>query len=146
MTGQSAVVKWEGVEEAVARAEALGGVVGVALIAPNDARYAHNADRRFRAASTVKVPLMVAIYRQIDRGERALDDPYTLRAEDKAPGSGVLLHLHDGLALTLDDLLYLAISISDNTATNVLIDLAGLEAVGETMRSLRMTGSTLGRK
>src|SRR5437764_7214202 len=136
MTGQPAAINWDGVEDVVARAEATGGTIGVALIAPNGVRYAHNADRRFRAASTVKVPLMVAIYRQIDRGERALAGPYSLRAEDKAPGSGVLLHLHDGLALTLDDLLYLTISISDNTATNVLIHLVGLAAVGETMRSL----------
>ena len=137
---------WRQLADIIATAEASGGVVGVTIVAPDGARFTHNGDRRFGAASTVKIPIMVELYRQIDRGERALNDPYTLRAADKAPGSGVLLHLHDGLALTLDDLIYLMISISDNTATNVLIDLAGMEAVNATMRSLGMTGSTLGRK
>ena len=137
---------WSRLAEIVGGAEATGGTVGVAVVGPDGARYSHNGARRFGAASTVKVPLMVEVYRQIDRGERGLDDPYTLSAADKTPGSGVLLHLHDGLAVTLDDLLYLTISISDNTATNVLIDLAGMDAVNAAMRSLGMTSSTLGRK
>ncbi len=137
---------WSRLAEIIGGAEATGGTVGVAVVGPGGARYSHHGARRFGAASTVKVPLMVEVHRQIDRGERGLDDPYTLRAADKTPGSGVLLHLHDGLALTLDDLLYLTISISDNTATNVLIDLAGMDAVNATMRSLGMADSTLSRK
>jgi beta-lactamase class A len=57
----------------------------------------------------------------------------------------VLLHLHAGLELTLADLVYLMISISDNTATNVLIELAGMENINRTMRDLGMSESTLGR-
>jgi beta-lactamase class A len=94
----------------------------------------------------VKIPIMIELYRQVDRGERTLTDRYELRNEDRAAGSGVLLHLHQGLDLSLDDLIYLMISISDNTATNVLIDLAGMDNVNATMRSLGMTDSTLGRK
>ena len=105
----------------------------------------HGVDRRFRAASTVKIPIMIELYRQIDQGQPALADPYVLRPEDHAVGSGVLLHLHDGLALTLNDLIYLMISISDNTATNILIDLAGMDRVNATMQDLDMANSTLGR-
>lgn len=136
---------WGQVEEAVRGAER-GGIVGVTVIGPNGDRFAHNGDRRFKAASTVKIPVMIAVYRQIDAGRRSLDDVYALRAEDKTPGSGVLLHLHDGIPLTLNDLIYLMISISDNTATNVLIDMAGIEPVNDVMRELGMTGSNLGRK
>src|SRR4051794_39267737 len=89
---------------------------------------------------------MVEVYRQIDRGERSLDDRYVLRSEDRAMGSGVLLHLHDDMELTLNDLIYLMISISDNTATNVLIDLVRMDQVNVTMQELNMTRSTLGRK
>ncbi len=89
---------------------------------------------------------MVEIYRQIDCGECSLDDPYILRDDDKAVGSGVMLHLQDGATLTLNDLIYLMISISDNTATNLLIDMAWMDNVNETMRALGMANSLLGRK
>lgn len=139
-------IDWAGVAAAVAAAEATGGTVGVTIVAPGGATFRHNGDRRFRAASTVKIPLMVAVYRAVDAGERALTDRIVLRAADKAPGSGVLLHLHDGLELTLEDLVYLMISISDNTATNLLIDLVGLDAVNDVIASLGMRDSNLGRK
>ncbi|MGH2559949.1 MAG: serine hydrolase [Thermomicrobiales bacterium] len=139
-------IDWQNVARAAEQAEANGGSIGVAAIGPDGASWNRQGDRHFRAASTVKIPIMVEIYRQIDAGERSLTDPYTLTRADKAPGSGVLLHLHDGIELTLDDLLHLMISISDNTATNVLIDLAGMERVNATMRDLGMTASVLCRK
>lgn len=137
---------WGEVEELIRKAEATGGVVGVTLVGPDGATFSHNGDRRFGAASTVKIPLMVTIYRQIDRGERTLDSQYVLRDEEKAAGSGVLLHLHEGLDLTLEDLIYLMISISDNTATNILIEMAGMDTVNEVIGSLGMERSTLARK
>jgi len=139
-------VNWSAVEKIIFRAEASGGVIGATIVAPSGDTFEYNGARRFRAASTVKIPIMIELFRQIDRGERSLDDTYTLRDNEKAPGSGVMLHLHDGMVFTLHDLIYLMISISDNTATNVLIDMAGMENVNRTMRSLGMTHSTLGRK
>jgi beta-lactamase class A len=132
--------------ELIHEAERGGGTVGVTVIPPRGAAFRHRGDRQFRAASTVKIPIMIELCRQVDRGERTLADRYRLRDEDRAAGSGVLLHLHQGIELSLEDLIYLMISISDNTATNVLIDLAGIENVNATMRSLGMTTSTLGRK
>lgn len=137
---------WSAVERIIAEAEAGGGSVGVTLVGPNGDTFTHNADRKYGAASTVKIPLMVEIFRQIDRGERSLDDPYTLVDADRAAGSGVILELHTGITLTLNDLIYLMMAISDNTATNVLIDYAGMDNVTATMRELGMTQSLLGRK
>jgi beta-lactamase class A len=54
--------------------------------------------------------------------------------------------MHNGLEVTVGDLLYLMMSISDNTATNMLIDLAGMDAINATMRDLGMASSNLGRK
>ena len=136
---------WGEVEKIVQTAEE-HGTVGVTIIAPDGERWSHNGSRQFKAASCVKIPLMVEIYRQVDRGERKLDDTFVLRDSEKAVGSGVMLHLHDGIEMTVNDLLYLMISISDNTATNVLIDMAGMENVNAVMRELEMTGSNLGRK
>jgi beta-lactamase class A len=127
-------------------AEAAGGVVGVAVQGDAGELFTHNGARRFRAASTIKVPIMIEAYRQIERGALSLDDRYTLRDEDRIPGSGVLAHLHAGLDLTLADLLSLMIAVSDNTATNLVIDRVGLDAVNETMQSLGMRDSVLGRR
>ncbi len=139
------MTNWSQVEDAVSKAESLGGV-GVSIIAPDGSRWEHNGQRKFRAASTMKIPLMIEIYRQVDRGERSLEDIIPLKPEDKAIGSGVLLHLHDGIELTLRDLVYLTMSISDNTSTNMLIRMATMNAVNETMRDLGMNGSNLGRE
>jgi beta-lactamase class A len=141
---EAETMDWSNVESAVKSAEQ-GGVIGVSVIGPDGSRWSHNGDRKFRAASTVKIPLMIEIFRQIDRGERTLDDMHVLRAGEKAMGSGVLLHMHDDIEITLRDLIYLMISISDNTATNVLIDYATMPAVNKTIGELGMTGSNLGR-
>lgn len=136
---------WSEVAKIVAAAEE-HGTVGVTVVAPDGERWSHNGGRQFKAASCVKIPLMIEIYRQVDRGARKLDDTFVLHDSEKAVGSGVMLHLHDGIEMTVNDLLYLMISISDNTATNVLIDMAGMEQVNAVMRELEMTGSNLGRK
>ncbi len=142
----SETVNWDDVASVTRQAEEAGGTIGVAIVAPSGDRFSYNGERKFGAASTVKIPLMIEIFRQIDRGERSLDDEYVLKAEDIAIGSGVMLHLHHGMTFTLNDLIYLMISISDNTATNILIDMAGMDAVNATMRSLGMNDSNLGRK
>ena len=136
---------WGAVEAAVRNAEQYG-TVGVTAIGPDGERWSHNGDRAFRAASTVKIPLMIEIYRMVDRGELSLDDMHTLREDEKARGSGVMLHLHDGIQMTINDLVYLMISISDNTATNLLIRKAGMDAVNATIAELGMTGSNLSRE
>lgn len=140
------VTNWDRVRESIEAAERAGGIAGVVLRGPADAHFEHRPERRFRAASTVKVPLTIECLRRVERGQLALEAPYRLTRAEKTPGSGVLLELHDGIELTIRDLLYLTISISDNTATNILIDLAGMEAVNATMRELGMSDSTLERK
>jgi beta-lactamase class A len=138
-------MEWANVTEAVEDAGQYG-TVGVSIIGSDGSRWSHNGGRKFRAASIVKIPLMVELYRGIERGEFSLKDVHVLQADEKAPGSGVMLHLHDGVELTMNDLIYLMISISDNTATNLLIRKAGMDAVNATMRELGMTGSNLGRE
>ena len=135
---------WSRLEQTVKTHESTG-LIGVSVISPCGARWETQGDTRFPAASTVKIPIMIEIYRGIDRGEWAMDDTYIVRPADKSPGSGVLQHLHAGLQLSLGDLLYLMMSISDNTATNMLIDVAGMDHINTTMQDLGMAASTLGR-
>ena len=134
------------VSDVIARAEAGGAIIGVSAVSATGERFSHNGKRRFIAASTVKIAIMVELFRQIDAGHLSLDTRHTLRPEDKATGSGVVANLHAGIELTLGDLAYLMMSISDNSSTNMLIDYVGQERVNATMRDLGMTNSTLGRR
>jgi beta-lactamase class A len=137
---------WTGVGQTIAVAEATGAIIGVSIVSPTGERFSHNGDRRFVAASTVKIPILIELFRQLDTGEQSLSAEHVLRDADKAKGSGVLAQLHDGIRLDISDLAYLMMSISDNTATNILIDRVGADRVNATMRDLGMRGSTLGRK
>lgn len=134
------------ITRAIEAVEAQGGTAGVTIITPDGERFSHNGSKVFRSASTVKIPVMVEIFRQIEQGELDHSDIILLSDDDRVPGSGVLTHLHAGLELTLDDLLYLMISISDNSATNMLVDLAGLEPINATMRDLGMVESSMNRR
>jgi beta-lactamase class A len=84
-----------------------------------------NADARFPTASTIKTAIMVEAYHQQAAGSIAFDEELVLRDADKVGGSGVLNALHDGLRLTVGDLVHLMIVLSDNTATNLLIGRLG---------------------
>ena len=126
-----------GVHESVAAIAArLGGTVGVA--ARNLASGAEvyiDADALYPLASCFKIPVMVEVMRQVDAGVLRLDDRLTLTEADKSPGS-TLIHCHEGLRPSVRDLLYLMITLSDNTATDMLWRLVGLGSVNETMRRL----------
>jgi beta-lactamase class A len=134
---------WERLAKTV---EAIPFDAGVSVLTLDGQSWGNRAGEQFSAASVIKIPIMVEIFHQIDAGERTLDDLHPVTKADKAPGSGVLVDLHDGIEVTLHDLLYLMISISDNTATNMLIDFAGMENVNNRLRGWGMTGTILGRK
>jgi beta-lactamase class A len=136
---------WAGITQIIASAEEQGTVLGVSIVLANGERFSHNGNRRFVAASTVKIPIMIELFRGIDAGAQSLDMLHTLRAEEQTTGSGIVASLHAGIELTLGDLAYLMMSISDNSATNILIDRAGMNQVNATMRDLEMRNSTLGR-
>jgi beta-lactamase class A len=134
---------WSRVEEIVTEVNR-SGTAGVSLIGPDGATWHYLGDRIFNPASTLKIPVMVEIYRKIDAGELHLDDPWTLTDDERVGGSGVLNQMRSGVALTLYDLIYLMISISDNLATDVLINKAGVEAINRTTADLGMRNSRLG--
>ncbi len=134
---------WTHLERAVAETPFDAGVSAMTL---NGDAWGHRGDEPWSAASVIKIPIMIEIFLQVDAGQRSLDETCTLKKEDKTPGSGVLLEMHEGLNLSLYDLLYLMMSISDNTATNLLIDFAGIDNVNQRMRDWGMTGTVLNRK
>jgi beta-lactamase class A len=105
-----------------------------------------NENESFPAASIIKLSILWAFFEQVETGRIQPDERISLDAADQVGGSGVLYTLAPGLNLTLLDLATLTITVSDNTATNILIDRLGLEAIGRTIANLGLTGTKLQRK
>jgi beta-lactamase class A len=95
-----------------------------------------NADDLFVLASVVKVPVLVEAFAQLREGRLRLDDRWSLDHARKDLGSGILAELDDGLPLTVRDLLTLMTVISDNTATDMLLDRLGIQNVDQRMHAL----------
>jgi beta-lactamase class A len=99
-------------------------------------RLARRADETFPTASLIKVPILVTVFDLVERGQLSLDDELTVLGIDKVPGSGILQHLHDGARITVRDAAWLMSTISDNTATNLLLDRIIIRRVWEKMEAL----------
>jgi beta-lactamase class A len=106
-----------------------------------------NADEAFPAASIIKVPVLLEFYRQAEEGALSPGDVWPLREEDKVGGSGVLQYLGAGsTSMTLEDYARLMINLSDNTATNVVIDLVGMGSVNGLLEHLGLETTRLVRR
>jgi len=85
----------------------------------------YNATERFPTASVIKLPVMAAFFSLVEEGKVDPAARVVLTTEDKKPGSGILQMLSDGKSLTLVDAVRLMIVLSDNTATNLVLDRLG---------------------
>lgn len=101
------------------------------------------AEKVFPAASTIKLPVLYEVWRQAGEGRFGLTDLLTMTADDQVQGSGVLKDLSPGAMFAVRDLATLMITVSDNTATNLLIDLVDLANVNKSMAALGLTGTNL---
>ncbi len=97
----------------------------------SDTKLDVNGDAPFPMASTFKIPILATACRQLEEGVIDLDARVPLVDEDKSLGSGILPYFESGLEPTLRDLLTLMIIISDNTATDMVVDNLGGTAVIE---------------
>jgi beta-lactamase class A len=106
-----------------------------------------DADRSMPTASVFKLPLLTEVFRQADAGVLDLDERVTLRGEDVVMGSGILRDFGPGLQPSLRDLATMMIIISDNTATNLLLDrVGGPERVNAAMRELGLPSIVVHRR
>lgn len=99
-------------------------------------RLSLRGDETFPTASLIKVSILVTLFGLVEKGAISFDDRIRVLSIDKVPGSGLLQHLHDGLEITVGDAAWLMITISDNTATNLLLDKVALRRVWEKMEAL----------
>lgn len=121
-------------------ADAHHGVVGYSVIdLETGARISRRGDETFPTASLIKVPILVTVYDLVAKGQLSLDDPLTVLKIDQVPGSGVIQFLHNGTVLTVQDAAWLMSTISDNTATNLLLDRIIIRRVWAKMDSLGLS-------
>jgi beta-lactamase class A len=132
------------VEEAVAR---FAGVAGVAIL---DLTTGHqigvNADEIFPTASAIKIHILTQLLLRTERGEIDLAQRIKLDASEVVQGSGVLAHLAGPVEMTLLDIAILMIIVSDNTATNICLDKAGLEQTNALLDELGLAQTRVRRK
>ena len=95
-----------------------------------------NADASYPMCSVLKIPVLCEAFRQIDAGHFTLDDRWELTLAEKNLPSGVLVFLQDGLRPTVRDLLTLMIIISDNTATDMVMNRLGVGNINSYMHKL----------
>ena len=98
--------------------------------------YGLNPDERVRTASTIKIAVMIEVFGRVAEGKAKWTDEVVLTKEKKVSGSGILYELSDGLKLTLRDAVNLMMILSDNTATNLVLDVLTTDAVNARMESL----------
>lgn len=104
-----------------------------------------NPEMVFPSASMIKVPIMIEIMRQAAEGEVFLDEIIEVKDQVKVDG-GILQELRSGLPMTIRELVTLMIVLSDNTATNILIDRFGMDAVNKAMQNFGLSTTVLQRK
>ena len=129
-------------------ASRVDGVLGVTILDPaTGERISVHGNVVFTQASAIKLPVLVELMRQVEAGEQNLDQVVTLAASDIVPGSGVLQQLTPGkVSLSLRDVATLMVTVSDNTATNMIIDRVGMAKVGAEMARLGLSATKLQRK
>ena len=88
-------------------------------------------DEKVRTASTIKLPILCALFDLAAAGKVRWDEKLTLHDADKISGSGVLHELSDGTQLTVRDVAHVMIVVSDNTATNLILDRITADAVND---------------
>lgn len=130
-----------------AEAATFSGRFGLAAQAVDaDTPILFQAEEIFPTASVIKLAVVAEYLAQVETGHLSPGELITLDAADKVGGAGVLLDLQPGLTLTLQDLAMLTITLSDNTASNLLIKtVGGLAPVNARLASLGMPQTTLGR-
>jgi beta-lactamase class A len=126
----------------------LDGVMGVAILDLTDGhKYLLHAHDVFPQASSIKICVLAELYRQAQQGKLKLTDLYTVNAADLVPDSDIMGGLTPGVTrLTLRDLATMMVAVSDNSATNVLIDRVGMDSVNAFLSAQGLRDTHLRRK
>jgi beta-lactamase class A len=123
------------------------GEVGI-LIKDVDMNWeiAFNKEKLFPSASLAKIPIMAACFLAGQEGKLKLGRNIALKASDKLTGSGMLRNAQAGATFTVEELIGLMIYDSDNTATNILTNMLGIDYLNRSFKAFGLQNTTLSRK
>jgi beta-lactamase class A len=142
-------VLWQKLEAAIHDVDQhLDGVMGVAIedLKTGDHFFLHE-NELFAQASSIKIAVLANLYLQAQQGKLKLTDLYTVLASDLVPDSDIMGGLTPGVTrITLRDLATMMVAVSDNSATNVLIDRVGMDNVNAMLDSFALPHTRLRRK
>lgn len=142
-------VLWQKLEDSIRDTDRkLDGVMGVAIVDFKTGKsFSLHADQVFPTASSIKIAVMLELYRQAQAGKLSLAELYTVNSADLVPDSSIMGGLTPGVTrVTLRDLATMMMAVSDNSAANVLIDRVGMSNVNALMDSLGLQHTRLQRK
>ncbi|QHQ61347.1 serine hydrolase [Anaerocolumna sedimenticola] len=94
-----------------------------------------NTEEKFETASCIKTFILGTLFDEVEKGNKSLTDILTYTKENEIDGSGVLRSLDFGVQLTAKNMATLMIIVSDNAATNIMIDYLGLETINNFIKS-----------
>lgn len=106
----------------------------------------YNEEKQMLAASVIKLAVLVECFNQINKGIISKDEIFITKEKDKVPSCGALNYMRENLKVTLEDLYVLMIILSDNYATNMLINKLGIENINKTIKEIGLKNTILNRK
>jgi beta-lactamase class A len=148
-SGEKQRVLWQKLESSIREVDQhLDGVMGVAIEdLSTGEEFFLREDEVFAQASSIKIAVLANLYLQMQQGKLKLTDLYTVQASDLVADSDIMGGLTPGVTrITLRDLATMMVAVSDNSATNVLIDRVGMENVNAMLDSLGLAHTRLRRK
>lgn len=127
--------------------EPYGDSVAVSLSSlDGTAQFDVNGGDRFVSASMIKLLVLACLMDEVDKGSITLDQTYKLKSSDIVGGTAHINALPVGTSLSYDELAESMIAYSDNTATNILIDVLGMDAINAEAKALGLSATSLQRK
>ncbi|HKB97658.1 MAG TPA: serine hydrolase [Terriglobales bacterium] len=142
-------VLWMKLEKSILDIDrSLDGVMGVAIVDLTDGhKYLLHANDVYPQASSIKICVLAELYRQAQQGKLKLTDLYTVNAADLVQDSDIMGGLTPGVTkITLRDLATMMVAVSDNSATNVLVDRVGMDNVNAFLNAQGLRDTRLRRK
>jgi beta-lactamase class A len=147
-TEHRAILKEKLLHELTRISDSFDGVMGIEVVDLTDSsRIGVNQNLVFPQGSAIKIPILLELFRRADRNAALLGTRRPITEATRTGGSGVLQFFSDGGSeLSNEDLAVLMITLSDNGATNMLIDALGMDSVNRTMTSLGLRRTKLQRR
>ncbi len=141
-------IGWEALRQKLANEiSQFKGEAGIAIIDLETGwEFSHEKAQFFSSASLAKIPLMAACFLAADQGKIKLDRNIALKSSDKLTGSGVLKDMPAGATFRVERLIGLMIYDSDNTATNILTNMVGIDYLNNSFKAFGLKNTELSRK